>query len=200
MIVVMGLDQSQTRTGWAIFKQGADQPIYGHLEYPSWGKDEAIYLDKFFTFLMDTIAEHGVTDVFYEQSFLPVRKKGFKNDTWGSRFPQLALIALILLAAKRSGCNVYVANITDWRRRFIGTHISPPTYGSGTDASTKWFKDQSLGAANRLGWYVFDDNEAEALGIGHYGMCCKDARYTEATNVHTHRQQKLMEEKFRGER
>lgn len=200
MIVVLGLDQSQTRTGWSVFKQGDGQPLYGHLEYPEWGTDEAVYLDKFYAFLCDTIKEHGVTDVFYEQTFIPIWKKGDKQDKFSHRFASMALVAVILLAAKHCGVNVYVVNITDWRRRFIGTHISPPMYGSGTDASRRWFKDQALGAANRMGWYVYDDNEAEALGIGHYGMCCKDPKYTEATNVHTHRQQKLMEEKFRGER
>lgn len=200
MKVVLGLDPSQTSTGWSVFREGADQPLFGHLDWPSWGDDEATYIEKFHRFLTDLVKEHGVTHICYEQSFIPVRKKGVKNDTWESRFPQLALITVILLVSKQYDCKVFTANIRSWRKRFIGTAVSPPQYGAGTYASTKWFKDRAMATANRRGWWTSSHDEAEALGIGDYGMCCIDPKYTEMTRAAAAREQLITHEIMRDER
>ena len=207
MPTVLGLDLSQTRTGWAVLDT-VNPPSFGHLEYPTWGNDEPRWLAEFHRWLDEAIKSHKVTHVFYEETFLPMPRKSvgkrggvvFKPaESFANRFAQLALVAVTQMTAYENGCEVAVVRIRDWRDRFIGTHVSPPSYGPG-DASRRWFKNESKGAANRLGWFTDDDNEAEALGIAHYGMCCVDRRYTENTNVHTARQQKRFGEIMRGER
>jgi len=207
MPIVLGLDLSQTRTGWAVLDT-VNPPSFGHLEYPEWGNDEPHWLSEFNEWLRYTITYQKVTHVFYEESFIPPPRKVMGKrgkmiskpaESFANRFAQLALIAITQVAAYDSQCEIRVVRIKDWRDRFIGTHISPPSYGPG-DASRRWFKEQAKTAANLLGWYTADDNEAEALGIAHYGMCCLDKRYTENTHVHTARMQKRFEEMMRGER
>jgi hypothetical protein len=207
MPTVLGIDQSQTCSGWSVFKAG-HPPAFGRIELPQWGNEEGKHLATFYDTIAGLIVEHGVTHVFYEQTFIPmprtkIGKRGkpiaAPAESFGNRYAQLALVAMIQMAAHKHGCKVYVARINDWRDRFIGTHVSPPSYGPG-QASTRWFKGEAKTAANLLGWFTDNDNEAEALGIGHFGMCCVDKRYTENTNVHTARMQKRFAEMMRGER
>ena len=206
MPIVLGLDLSQTRTGWAVL--GTDQPVFGHLEYPAWGDDEPKWLAEFHKWLHFTISDHDVTDVFYEETFIPPPRRVMGKrgkliskpaEKFANRFAQLALVAITQMTAYEEQCEVRVVKIKDWRERYIGTSRSPPNHAPG-DASRRWFKSQAITASNLLGWYTADDNEAEALGIAHYGMCCVDKRYTETTHVHTARMQKRFEEIMRDER
>jgi len=196
-MIVLGLDLSQRSTGWAVIDRTA-RPAFGQLDYPSWGNDEPVWLSEFHQWLALTIQMHNVTHVYYEQTFIPTWKRGTKVEAFATRYAQLALVAVTQMTAYESGADVYVANISDWRNRFIGTNRSPPSYKG--DHSTRWFKRRAIMAANLLGWFTSSDNEAEALGVAHYGMCCIDRRYTEQTAAHTARMQRTFAEEMRGER
>ena len=207
MPIVLGLDLSQTRTGWAVLRHGS-HAVYGHLEWPEWKNDKPRWLAEFHAQLAHWIKSYEVTHIFYEETFLPtprkvIGKRGkpiFKpSESFNTRFAQLALVAVTQMTAHENNCDVQVARIRDWRERYIGTSQSPPSFGPGP-ASTKWFKDQAVTASNLLGWMCHDHNEAEALGIAHYGMCCVDPRYTENTQPHTNRMRKRFVELMRGER
>lgn len=207
MSIVLGLDLSQTSTGWAVL-DGAASPVFGHLEYPTWGNDEPKWLSEFHGWLRNTIIAHKVSHVFYEETFLPMPrqvmgKRGkpiFKPaESFDTRFAQMALVAVTQVVAHEEGCEIRVVRIRDWRERFIGATKAPPSFGAG-DANRRWLKQQAVTAANLMGWFTADHNEAEALGIAHFGMCCVNPRYTENTNVHTTRMQQRFAELMRGER
>ncbi len=176
---LLAFDPSQTRTGWALFGEGG--PVdYGHFDYPSWGDREPVFIDRFHRDVTELVQKAKATVMVYEGTFIPRGKSRRPIDTFAGRFAQLSLVTIIMLVAEQNGLPVSQVGISDWRKRFIGTSRSP-TELTGSK-STKWFKDKAIETCNKRGWSTVEPDEAEALGIGDYAMCCKMQSYKEMTD------------------
>lgn len=176
---ILAFDPSQTRTGWAVFDESG--PLsWGHFEYTPWGNSEPYWICKFHVDVTELVLKHKPDEVAYEQTFLPKGPIRQKVDTFASRFSQFALVATIMLVSEQNSLPVSQAIISDWRKRFLGTSRAPVSL-TGSQR-TKWFKEQAITVCNQRGWSTAEPDEAEALGIGDFVMCCRVPAYKEMTD------------------
>lgn len=176
--VVLALDQSPTATGFAIGQPCESRPRFGVFRLPPWNNNEGERLLAFETWLLATIAQHGVTNVFYEA---PVEMGSIKSAEIDSK--QKALIGCIQTntyrALKREPPQVFVAS---WRSRFLGTTKAPPGLTRPEQRRAE-LKRMALKACAMRGWLVEDDNAAEALGILDFALSTLDRKHQSSRDV-----------------
>lgn len=170
-VTVLGIDQS-TNCGWAILNAGMRKPLWGVLKLAT-GDDETSALMALHDHIAQAVAEHGVTDVFFEQPIIPQHQP-----TMGSMRAFMYVAAIQLAAKKHTGRSAQQVPISTWRKRFTG-HGRAPKHDFENrrkldthPARRKWWKQQAIKACLERGWMVDNDNAAEAIAIAEFGLCC----------------------------
>mgnify|MGYP000949169420 CR=1 FL=1 len=188
-LTVLAFDQSPTATGWAIGSPNDQKPRHGVFEMDKWGNNEGDRLVQFHRWMMDKCQTNEVSDVFYEQPFLP----GHGN--FHSIEPQFFLIGHINFVARLLKLPVRQVAMASWRSRFLGTTKAPP--GLKGDAGRQELKKMALRACSKRGWVVWDDNAAEALGIWDYACSTLDRNHSSNAGIFAGRQESKI---WNGER
>lgn len=175
MITALALDQSPLSTGWAVGHPNDTKPLWGVLKLKQWGDAEGERLVEFNEWLTKTIAENGVTHLFYEAPFLP------RHLNFHSIEPQFFLIGHINYVAACREIPVQQVAMQSWRSRFLGTTKAPP--GLKGDVARKELKQMALRACALRGWLVDNDNAAEALGILDFGLSTLDRKHAGRADI-----------------
>lgn len=196
--MAMALDQSPNATGWAMASPNDPRPRFGVFTLPPWRDEEGPRLCAFEDWLSDHIRKNGVSHLFYEAPvdvpYIAGRPAPKSFDVTSKQNQQIGAIAM---AAHR--CNVPVAQVTanDWRRRFLG--VTKPVGITGKAVRPE-LKRMALKACALRGWYVDDDNVAEALGILDFGLSTLSRKHAGGRDP-IFRRAELQQDiaKFRGE-
>ncbi|MGE0289292.1 MAG: hypothetical protein AB7I42_26545 [Bradyrhizobium sp.] len=175
MTKVLGLDQS-SHCGWAVVWPEMRSPLYGVWHLPLNREDETPAFVTLFDRVDAVIRDHEISDVFFERPFEPKWGKGNRR----SSDLQKQYVAIIMTAAGKHGISAEQVPCEYWRERFTGHRRAAPGL-TEEDARKGWWKQQALKSCAKLGWAVSDHNAAEAIGIAHFGMCCRDRAYDART-------------------
>ena len=194
MLKLLGLDQAQLSTGWAIGSPDGATPISGVFRSAPWGIEEGRGLCRFSRWLLDTFEQYSITHCIYEEPFIP-QNRVVDIDA--------IKIMLFLEGAINEVCfegNVEVSkvSINAWRSRFLGRCKAPAEVPA--KERTAWFKNEAIAACARHGWLVDDHHAAEARGVMVYGLCDLSADYARSSGPLSRRAElKQMNREFRGE-
>lgn len=193
-LVVLALDISKRRTGWAV--GGADwrRPIWGtHEIVGDWARREGHHLHSWREFLIETIERHQVNYIAMERFFIDMRDFDFNGTV---PIAQMHGVVIELAEARKIRCGD--ADIKSWRQRFLGTAVAPK--GMPADRRRKWWKELAVKACVARNWYVTHDDEAEAIGILDFTLAALDEDYAHRVGPAVRRQEWKREQAvFRGE-
>lgn len=170
MRIVLGIDQSLD-FGWCIGEPSSSRPEWGLLKLPRGSDDDRPVFRKVREFIRWAIVERGVTDVFFEQTFLA------DHQNMRAEFGKIGLASIIIDRADEFGdIEALQVPISAWRSRFTG-HTRVPVGITIQSKRREWWKDQAKIACADRGWLIADHNIAEAVGIWDYGCCCVSTEY-----------------------
>ena len=194
MIKLLGLDQSQTATGWAVGTPDDTPPMSGVFRSAPWGNNEGKGILRFGQWLGSTILKYGVTDVCYEEPFIPQ----FRVVDIDAIKAMLFLESEINRVCADIGIGIRKVEIGVWRKRILGTTKAAPGL-KGSDA-TRDLKDKAITACARQGWLIDDHNQAEALCVMQFGLSSLSKDYARKTGPMARRAELQQDIKaFRGE-
>jgi hypothetical protein len=182
----LALDQAPRATGWAFGEIMEKKPTYGLFKLDSWNEAEGARMHLFYEWLNGLIRLKGITHLFYEA---PVNY-GHMPKNFDVTVSQGMQIGCIELVAYRCNLETYKIDVTAMRKRFFGTSKGP----------RDWLKEQAVRACHMRGWYVDDDNVAEALGLLDFGLSSLSKQHAGASDVLFHKIDLHRSiKKFRGE-
>jgi hypothetical protein len=194
VIVVLALDISKNRTGWAIGSPGMERPFWGvHQLAGDWDRHEGQRLHEWRKFLQRKIDEHGVTYIAMERPFIDVNAFDYNGTV-----PILQMFGIVIELAHALRIRSGAVAIQSWRSHFLGLTAAPKHLAS--KERTPWLKDMAMKRAAERGWLPQFHDEAEALGIMDFALSCLDADYDHKVGP-TVRRAELRAEvaRFRGE-
>lgn len=180
-IVALGLDQSPTATGWAVGRPNGPTPSFGTFRLPPWRDDEGQRLASYERWLTKLVADHRVTNIYYEKPFFPGHM-----DANAIR-PQFFVIGVINLVAAKLKTDVAEVPIDAWRKWAFGYCRIPGMKG---DAARKEWKRLAKVRCLKKNLLVEDDNAAEAALILDYGLSDADLDHRRASEIN-HRRNEL---------
>lgn len=151
------------------------KPVWGVEKLPKPIGREGVTFVKVSDLVSELISTHSVDQVYFEET---IKRP---TDRLAVLWQQLGIVTHIQSACERAGVPSCQVLIKDWRKRFIGKTKSPPHLQG--NHSQQWWKDQAIRSCLERGWLTDNDNEAEALGIMDYGLCCCDPKYTQQTDA-----------------
>lgn len=178
--MILALDLSKKRTGWAWWDGKSDRPRYGSEQM---GSEFTPMAGNFVN--IHKLLEHLNTlfDIQYVYIEAPINPASFDNSKKETRRAMQNPFVLIGLAAHAlSWCEVRnikkydMINQAKWKRLFLGAmpftlQRVPKIKRSGNyvknDGSVDW-KKLSVEKANELGLRVKNDDEADAIGLLSY--------------------------------
>jgi hypothetical protein len=168
-MIVLGLDQSPSRIGWAMGHPNMDSPTFGVEPLPKCGVEHGIFLAAARTWLTRMIEEHGIADVCCESVF------------FGKNAVVYAMSAK-LIGAIEIVCHDLKITCTEiesdaWRDRFIGFKKAPRAIKSQHKRRIH-LKDAAMRACVERNWNVTNGDEAEACGILDYRLACRFPNYS----------------------
>lgn len=116
--------------------------------------------------------------VFFEELVFDERKLrngGFNAQTLIS---QASVIAAIQFVTMQHNIEAMQVKIAVWRKWLLGAANAPKWAVGKNTSSRDWLKDAAVKRVAEL-WniYVKTDHEAEAIGIGHYGLSWASTDY-----------------------
>lgn len=193
-LVVMALDISVRRTGWAIGSPDWPRPYWStYADGGDWTKQSGERLHAWRAFLKSKIAEHGVTYLATERLMIP--KDEFNYD---SHIPMSKLHGIVEELHVDLGIRGGSVHVATWRAGFLGTAVAPKHLGSAQ--RTNWFKDEAVRKCMQRGWLTSVHDEAEALGIMDFALYCLDEDYAHKIGPFIRRAElKASEARYRGE-
>lgn len=193
-LVVLALDISKRRTGWAIGSPLMNRPYWGVYATLDWEKKQGLRLHEWKNFLAGKMEEHRVSYVAMEALIIP--PKEFNHD---SHIPMAQMHGIVLELAQSRGLKTGAVPIQSWRSHFLGTGHAPKAMAKGS-ARTDWLKDAAVKRSMERGWYPQFHDEAEALGIMDFALACLDKDYDQRIGPYVRRAELKAEvARFRGE-
>lgn len=178
MTLALALDESPNATGWAVGSTEGERPTWGVFRQLPWRDDEPERLAQFRDWLVETARYHGVTHLFYESPIDPRGLSFIKSfDTTAKQSMQ---IGIILMVAHDLKLTVAQVPIDSWRSRFMGATKVPGLKG---DHARKELKLMALKACALRGWYVEENDAADALGVLDYGLATLSRKYAGSADV-----------------
>lgn len=175
MTVVLALDLSMTRTGWAMGGPKWNTFHFGVFEPVMWEKRQGHNLVNFRRFL-DARREHfQITHLVIERVFVNANPAKF---SWNGTESQLMQAGVAVEWAHGRGIATMWADIKDWRGRFLGHSVR----AKGTGDDSKYWKDLALKRAAELNYYCTHHDEAEAIGLLDFALAALDPAYCRRTN------------------
>lgn len=170
-LVVLGLDISKNRTGWAVGFPGMRRPSWGTFGLPdTWHKKEGQRLNEWRDFLERKIDEHGVN--YFAMELLMIQPGEF---TYDSHIPMAWMHGVVVETAYKRGIRYGAVPVSSWRAHFLGTKDAPK--GLSKDRRRTALKDMAQRQAANRGWLCEYHDEAEALGIMDFALFCLDPDY-----------------------
>lgn len=192
-LVVLALDISKRRTGWATGSSGMSRPYWGVYETGEWDKVEGKRLTQWRKFLISKFEEHAITYVALERLIIP--PKEFNYD---SHIPMSQMHGTVIQVCDEMGIRCGSVAISSWRQNFLGSGTAPKHLASKD--RTPWLKDAAMKQAASRGWLCQYHDEAEALGIMDFALACLDPDYEHKTGPQVRRAELKAEiAAFRGE-
>lgn len=174
-VKVLAFDQS-THCGWSLLSPEMKAPKWGVLELRVGADgDETPMWRMLRRHIEWAVTEEGVTHVFLEQPMMP--NKNNPATIHGQR--QWMMVAVIQDETDRLlGRSAEAVPTSSWRKLFLGMgklnqgHLAPGDKLGNHNHRTKTWKKTAMSECANRGWYVDNDNAADALGIGVYGLSC----------------------------
>jgi hypothetical protein len=149
--VLIALDQSPTKTGFAIGAGNAPPLTYGLVEFP----DGIARLRAWREFLTDKFGYYRPVTVVCETPFAGT------GDVRG----MYGIAEVIRCIAEEYRIAYHELASVTWRNHFFGKE-RPDGYEDWSAGKRRtWLKKQSKHACRARGWKVSNDDEADALGI-----------------------------------
>lgn len=181
--VVLALDISVRRTGWAVMGPKLPRAYWGVYEDGGdWQKEGGKRLRAYRHWLKEKIAEHGVNTLAVET--LIISPKEF---TYDSHVPMAKLHGLTEEIVQENHLTGYRMRSESWRAHFLGTARAPKDKTKGE--RRHWFKNAAKEIAMDRGWLCEHDDEAEALGIADAVLASIDADYWHKVGPDVRRQE-----------
>lgn len=177
-MVALVVDQS-SNSGYAIENTRPNSlHKHGLIELPKGDDREGEMFFALYSRVRRLIEAEKITEVYFEQTFIPPPKmKGdrmvFRNQPM-DYFQQHCLTGVVMMAAAEYRIPYYQVLIADWRYYFIKVRSAPAHIRKQEDRRN-WLKDEVIRECQRRGYDVLDDNVADALGMLHYVLWCRQA-------------------------
>lgn len=172
-IVVMALDISRYRTGYAIGSMSMPAPKFNTWEPLNkglWKKIMGDHLLEWELWLEARIAEFNVDYLAMESLTVPPKEFNYEGHV-----PMAQMHGVAVKTAKKLNIRCGEVAISTWRLHWIGAGFAPKDTPHAD--RTPWLKKASVAAALKRNWYVEYDDEAEALGVMDYALTCLDNDY-----------------------
>lgn len=192
--VVLGLDLSKRRTGFAVGSCDWTRFYWGtYSDAGDWEKQSGKRLHAWRNWLKEKIAQHGVTYIAMERLIIP------KNEfNYESHIPMAQIHGITDELALDLGIRCGSVHISTWRAHGLGTSVAPKHLGSAQ--RTNWFKDEAVRKCMQRGWLTSVHDEAEALLIMDFALYCLDEDYAHKIGPFIRRAElKASEARYRGE-
>lgn len=172
-VKVLAFDQS-THCGWAILWPEMTRPEWGVLELRvAANGDETPMWRPLRAFIERAVRVEGVTHVFFEQPMMP--NKHYPATDHGQR--QWMMCSVIQDNADRLlGRSAEQVSASAWRKLFLGKgalkqdDMAPGLKLDKAGHRRRSWKLNTMAKCAEWGWYVDNDNAADALGIGVFGL------------------------------
>lgn len=150
---ILALDAAG-QTGWAVWSPSMEAPRWGVAKLPkgSPGQTFAAFRD----WLIGVIVSEGVEHIAIESVFVGKQSISAAPKLYG-------LIGVAQEVAYRRGISVAMVMVGDWRKHFIGQRNAEK--GLAKDKRRAWLKAEARKECEKRGWFVRNDDEADALGI-----------------------------------
>jgi hypothetical protein len=149
--VLIALDQSPTKTGFAVGAANAPPVLHGACTFP----DGIVRLRAWREFLRDKIGYYRPVTIVCETPFAGT------GDVRG----MYGIAEVIRCIAEEHGLAYHELTCKTWRDHFIGKERPDDFKQWGVSKRRTWYKKQSKHACRARGWKVWNDDEADALGI-----------------------------------
>lgn len=150
---LLALDLSG-RTGFAIWGEGFEIPIYGVVKLPKGSLGATTF--AFRTWLVGKVAGEGIEHIAVESIF---SGKGME-----SALPRLyGLNGVVHEVAHGRGLTINTVTVGEWRSHFIRTTRAPSNLPAPKRRA--WLKNVTREECASRGWPTKTDDEADALGL-----------------------------------
>ena len=172
-LVVMGLDISRYRSGWAVGCSAWSAPKWGTHEPTArgeWKKAMGAELSEWRAFLAAKIEAHGIGYLALETLTVPPAEFSYEGHV---PMAQMHGVAAELASDLKIRCGEVA--ISTWRKHWLGVGFAPKSVAH--DGRTAWLKQAAIKQCLTRDWYVQHHDEAEALGIMDYALTCLDNDY-----------------------
>lgn len=169
--VVLTLDIAKGNTGWAIGNPQMKSPGWGCFATEQWENDnEGRELSRFRRFLTDKHKTHGLTHIVHEATYMDATK----FSPVGTE-AQTMLKGVAHEFAFDNKISITQVAASTWRKDFLGVGTAPrPLKGRH---ATVYLKQLCIKTCAERGWYVENDDMADALGLLIYSLSCLDGKF-----------------------
>lgn len=158
---IIALDLSKSSTGWSMWKEGDEKPLYGSWELGIPMTPDGRTYARLHQKLSDMNSVGAITHLFFEDPLHPAKLQGHTNIDSIRVLGGLAAHAESW--AEAMSCRVVRrVNMTTWRRHFIGSQKR------GT--KSKALKAYVMERCAQFGLEPKNDDEADSLGILTYAI------------------------------
>jgi hypothetical protein len=160
---LLGLDPSMASTGWAVGSDDDARPVWG--SFPKFVGEPRDQLAGFIRHLAD-LQDRYTFEVCYFEFDQVIDLPGLNktNVSEGNRFMLRAAIDIVGL---QQGFKTVPVRADDWRKTFLGVARKPKWMeGRARDV----LKGMAVDECTRIGWKVWNDDEADALGVMVHGL------------------------------
>lgn len=164
-------------TGWAFGFPDMARPFWGTHALIDWAGKEEFEKERFYRFVLTQIDHYEPTVIAYEKNFTDLY-------AFSPIFNEISigLISALQIAAVQRKIEIYRVENRHWHKLFTGRERTAVSrkgkdsrqLGKEKAARRDANKQASIDAAVARGWYVTNDDEADALGIMVYTLAQLD--------------------------